>query len=125
MRTNGQTHNRTNIYSIFRDKLSLHGSLYYKLLFLVKSSSSVDHVWFSFFKGMHRYAAIVASLVCSKFNQPTNELSPGSLTLDDFRNEGGMKSFKDPGTTIAEHLDLIMTKKFEAPMFDNQFKLSA
>ena len=26
---------------------------YYKLLFLVKSTSQVDHVWFSFFKGMH------------------------------------------------------------------------
>ncbi len=45
---------------------------YYKLLFLVRSSSTVDHVWFSFFKGMHRHAAIVAGLVCSKFNHTTN-----------------------------------------------------
>jgi hypothetical protein len=63
---------------------------YYELLFLVKSSSSVDHVWFSFFEGMHCHAAIVAGLVCSKINHTTNELSPGSLTLDDFRNEGGI-----------------------------------
>jgi hypothetical protein len=41
---------------------------YYKLLFLVKSESEVDHVWFSFFEGMHRPAAIVMGLVCSKFN---------------------------------------------------------
>jgi hypothetical protein len=68
---------------------------------------------------MHRHAAIVTGLVCSKFNHTTNELSPGSLTLDDFRNEGGIKSFKDPGTTVAEHLDLITTKKIKAPMFDN------
>jgi hypothetical protein len=64
---------------------------YYKLLFLVKSSSMVDHVWFSFFEGMHCHAAIIAGLVCSKFDHTTNELKPGSLTLDDFRNEGAVR----------------------------------
>ena len=49
---------------------------YYELLFLVKSSSTVDHVWFSFFKGMHCHAAIVAGLLCSKFDHTTNELKP-------------------------------------------------
>jgi hypothetical protein len=34
--TNKQTHARTNIYSIFRDKLSLHGSLYLSKQYLVK-----------------------------------------------------------------------------------------
>jgi hypothetical protein len=38
---------------------------YYELLFLVKSSSMVDHEWFSFFEGMHCHAAIVAGVVCS------------------------------------------------------------
>jgi hypothetical protein len=97
---------------------------YYKLLFLVKSSSSVDHVWFSFFEGMHCHAAIVAGLVCSKFNHTTNELSPRSLTLDDFKNEGAVKNFKVPGTTVEEHLDQIMAKEFPAPMFHNEFHLS-
>ncbi len=36
---------------------------YYELLFLVKSESEVDHVWFSFFEGMHHHAAIVTGLV--------------------------------------------------------------
>ncbi len=36
---------------------------YYKLLFLVKLESTKDHVWFSFFEGMHRHAAIVAGLL--------------------------------------------------------------
>jgi hypothetical protein len=84
---------------------------YYEHLFLVKSKSHYDKVWFSFFEGMHRHAAIVAGLVCSKFNHSTNELDPGSLTLDDFRNEGTIKSFGDPGTTVEEHLDMIMEKK--------------
>ncbi len=59
---------------------------YNKLLFLVKSTSQVDHIWFSFFRGIHRHATIVAGLVCSKFNHSTNDLEPGSLTMEDFRN---------------------------------------
>ncbi len=68
---------------------------YYELLFFVKSTSQVDHIWFSFFEGMNCHAAIVTGLVCSKFNHSTNELEPGSLTLEDFRN-GSVKSFKEP-----------------------------
>jgi hypothetical protein len=49
---------------------------HYELLFLVKSSSTVDHVWFSFFEGMHCHTAIVTGLVCSKFDHTTNELKP-------------------------------------------------
>jgi hypothetical protein len=97
---------------------------HYKLLFLVKSSSPLDNVWFSFFGGMHCHAAIVAGLVCSKFHHTTNELKPGSLTLDDFRNEGAVKNFKVPGTTVEEHLDQIMAKEFTMPMFHNEFHLS-
>jgi hypothetical protein len=99
---------------------------YYELLFFVKSVSEVDHVWFSFFKvkGMHRHAAIVAGLVCSKFNHLTKELEPGSLTLEYFRNEN-IKSFKEPNTTVSDHLNQIMSKQFDAPMVQNQFHLSA
>ncbi len=97
---------------------------YYELLFLVQSASEVDHVWFSFFKGTHHHAAIVAGLVCSKFNHLTNKLEPRSLTLDDFRN-GDNKSFKELYTTVSDNLDQIMSKKFDVPMFQNQFHLSA
>jgi hypothetical protein len=92
---------------------------YYELLFLVKSSSMVDHVWFCFFEGMRCHAAIVAGLLCSKFDHTTNELKPGSLTLDDFKIDGAMKNFKVPGTTVKEHLDQIIAKEFQAPMFHN------
>jgi hypothetical protein len=98
---------------------------YYKLLFLVKSSSTVDHVWFSFFKGMHCLAAIVAGLLCSKFDHTTNELKPGSLTFDDFIIDGALKNSKVPGTTVKEHLDQIIAKEFKAPMFHDEFHLSA
>ncbi len=97
---------------------------YYRLLFLVKSTSQVDHVWFSFFEGMDCHAAIVTGLVCSKFNHSTNKLELGSLTLEDFRN-GSIKSFKEAGTTVLDHLNQIMSKFFDAPMFENPFHLSA
>ncbi len=98
---------------------------YYKLLFLVELESMKDHVWFSFFEGMHHHAAIVAGLLCSKFDHITNELKPGSLTLDDFKIDRAMKNFKDPGTTVEEHLDQIMAKKYKAPMIQSKFHVSA
>ncbi len=84
----------------------------------------MDHVWFSFFEGMHPHAAIVTGLVCSKFNHLTNKLQPGSLTLEDFRN-GNIKSFKEPNTSVSNHLNQIMSKQFNVPMVHNQFHLSA
>jgi hypothetical protein len=73
---------------------------------------------------MHCHAAIVAGLVCSIFNYSTNNLEPGSLTVEDFRN-GNIKSFKEPGTTVLNHLNQIMSKKNDKPMFENPFHLSA
>jgi hypothetical protein len=70
---------------------------YYELLFLVKSKIRQDKVWFSFFEGMHQHAAVVAGLLCSKFNHSTNELELGSLKSDDFRNEGVIKDFQGSG----------------------------
>ena len=97
---------------------------YYELLYLVKTKSRVDKIWFSFFEGMHRHAAIVAGLVCSKFNHSTNELELGSLKLEDFKNDGVIKSFNKPNITVKEQLDRIFKKLIDAPMFTNDFPLS-
>ncbi len=78
-------------------------------------------MWFSFFEGMHRHAAIVAGLLCSKFNHITNELKLGSLTLKDFTGEGVIKPFMDPGVSVEDHLNKIMTKELEPPMLTNTF----
>jgi hypothetical protein len=110
----------------YEDKEEVTGyKRYFELLFLVKSKSLMDHIWFSFFEGMHCHAAIVAGLLCSKFNHTTNELKPGSLTLDDFKIDGAIKNFKHPTTTVKEHLDRILAHEFEAPMFHNEFHVSA
>ena len=98
---------------------------YFELLFLVKSESRCDKVWFSLFEGMHQHAAIVAGLLCSKFNHITNKLELGSLTLKDFSGEGVIKSFKDPGVLVEDHLNKITTKELKPPMLTNTFHLSA
>jgi hypothetical protein len=97
---------------------------FYDLLFLVKSTSKVDHIWFSFFEGMHCHTAIVTDLVCSKFNHLTSKLEPGLLTLEAFKN-GDIKSFEDPNTTVSEHLDQIMPGDFDVPMVQDPVHLSA
>ena len=66
---------------------------------------------------MHCHAAIVVG-------HSSNNLELGSLTVEDFRN-GSIKSFKEPGTTVLDHLNQIMSKNFDAPMFENPFHLSA
>ena len=96
---------------------------YFELLFLVKSESRCDEVWFSFFEGMHRHAAIVAGLLCSKFNHITNKLDLRSLTLTDFSGEGVIQSY--PGVSVEDHLNKIMTKELKPPMLTNTFHLSA
>ena len=98
---------------------------YYELLFLVKSESPKDHIWVSFFEGMHRHAAIVTGLLCSQFDFVTNELKPGSLTLEKFKIDSAVKNFKDPNTSVGEHLDRIFSEEYDAPMFHTEFNISA
>jgi hypothetical protein len=78
-----------------------------------------------FFPKILSIQPLVAGLLCSKFDHTTNQLKPGSLTLDDFKIDGDVKNFKVPGTTVKEHLDQIIAKEFKAPMFHNEFHLSA
>jgi hypothetical protein len=56
-----------------------HVSTYYKLLLLLKTKSKNDKVWISFIEGLHRHAAIIASLLCMKFDYSNNIIIQGSL----------------------------------------------
>jgi hypothetical protein len=40
-----------------------HVDTYHKLLLLVKTKSKTNNVWISFIEGLHRHAAILASLL--------------------------------------------------------------
>jgi hypothetical protein len=57
---------------------------YYDLLYLVKTESKNDYVWISFVEGLHRHAAIVLSLLCSKFDYQNNILVSKSLRITNF-----------------------------------------
>jgi hypothetical protein len=61
-----------------------HFDIYYELLLLVKTKSKNDMVWISFIQGLYRQPAIIASLLCMKFDYSNNIIIPGSLQLNDF-----------------------------------------
>ena len=72
---------------------------YYDLLLLVKTKSTKDNVWFSFVEGLHRHAAIVLSLLCSKFDYDKNALIPKSLDVNTFA-AAGITHLRNNETTI-------------------------
>jgi len=57
---------------------------YYNLLLLVKRDSPNDSVLISFIEGLHRHSAIIACLLCAKFDYLNNILVPDSLRINTF-----------------------------------------
>jgi hypothetical protein len=62
-----------NFYDVYAEwTTSSHGSdridKYYELLLLVKTKSKKDNIWISFLEGLHRHAATIACLLCTKFD---------------------------------------------------------
>jgi len=79
-----------NFYDVYDEWTTLSHSSdrinkYYKLLHLVKTKSKKDNIWISFFEGLHRHAATIACLLCTKFDYENNIIKPGSLLLEDFK----------------------------------------
>ena len=61
---------------------------YFKLLQLVKMDSPADYLWVSFIEGLHRHAATILALLCTKFdyeNQKSTRFSfyPGLQRCQD------------------------------------------
>jgi hypothetical protein len=71
----------------------------------------VDH----FIEGLHRHAAIFASLLCMKFDYTNKIIIPGSLQLDYFE-KAQIPHYKNPGITPRQQLGLIVGNKFDALM---------
>ncbi len=62
------------------------------------------------------------------FGRSYSIISPTNLNRDHSLwkiRSGDIKSFKESYTTVSDHLDQIMSKKNDTPMFQNQFHLSA
>jgi hypothetical protein len=47
---------------------------YYKLLHIIKTLSNRDLVWISFVEGLHRHAAIIMCLTCSRIDLEDNNI---------------------------------------------------
>jgi hypothetical protein len=92
-----------------------HVETYYELLLLVKTKTKNDNVWISFIEGLHKHAAILASLLCMKFNHSNNIIIPGPLQLDNFE-KAQFQHYKNPGITSREQLGQIAGNHFEVLM---------
>jgi hypothetical protein len=80
---------------------------YYKLLFMVKKSSTKDHIWVSFYEGLHSHAALMMCLLCSKIDLVSNKVNHDSLTADYFKTNISIKEFKEPDKSPLEQLEKI------------------
>ena len=78
---------------------------YYDLLLMVKTSKTKDNIWMSFYEGLHRHAALMMCLLCSKFDLMTNEVNYGSLNADYFKKKVSIKEFKEPDKSPLEQLN--------------------
>jgi hypothetical protein len=101
-----------------------HVKIHYKLLLLVKTKSKNDNVWIIFIEGLHRHAAIIASLHCMKFDYSDNKIIPGSLQLDDFE-KAQIPHYKNPGVTPREQLGQIVGNHFKALMLKTPVLIQA
>jgi hypothetical protein len=77
-------------------------------------------VWISFIEGLHRHAAIVMSLTCSRFNLEDNNIDHDSLKKNDFKL-AGVPHYKNPQMSPIQVLKAILNGNFNAPMLMNLF----
>jgi len=93
-----------------------HIKYYYDLLWLVKRSKK-DNIWMSFYEGLHRHAALMMCLLCSKLDLVTNEVKFESLTADYIKKKLSIKDFKMPENTPLDRLnEIFIDETTKAPM---------
>ncbi len=95
-----------------------------KCYILWRQKSKKDNIWISFFECLHRHAATIACLLCTKFDYEHNIIKPGSLTLEDF-GKADIPYYKNPGYGPKECLRSIFNGNIEAPMLTLLFTFQA
>ncbi len=88
-------------------------------MWLVKTKSPVNFLWVSFVEGLHRHAATILALLCTKFNYK-NKIQPGSLSIQDFKATK-TPHFVDPKISPEEQIQLIMNEQESSKMLKNTF----
>ena len=98
---------------------------YYDLLLMVKKSKK-DKIWMSFYEGLHRHAALMMCLLCSKFDLVTNEVKYGSLSADYIKKKISIKDFKTPDIRPIDRLnEIFIDETVKAPMLTTLVTIKA
>jgi phosphotransferase system HPr-like phosphotransfer protein len=101
------------------DKKECYYERYFQLLWLVETKSPVDFLWVSFVEGLHRHAATILALLCTKFDYE-NKIQPGSLSIQDFK-AAKILHFVDLKISPEEQIKLIMNGQESLKMLKNTF----
>jgi hypothetical protein len=94
---------------------------YFQLLRLVKTNSPVDYLWVSFIEGLHRHAATILALLCTKFDYK-KKIQSGSLSIQDFKS-AKIPHFVDPKISPGEQIKQIMNGQESSKMLTNTFSV--
>jgi hypothetical protein len=69
---------------------------YFMLLKFVKQYSKEDHIWISFWEGMHRHVAITLSLLCADITYDSKNCYIFNTLTTNSMKRGDIKGFADP-----------------------------
>jgi hypothetical protein len=82
--------------------------------------SNQDFVWINFVEGLHRHAAIIMCLTCSRFNLEDNNIDHNSLKKKDFKLVE-VPHYKNPQSSPIQVINAILNGNFNAPMLMHPF----
>jgi hypothetical protein len=99
---------------------------YFKLLKLVKQHSKEDHIWISFWEGMHRQVAITLSLLCADITYDSKNCYIFNTLTTDSIKRGDIKGFADPKLQLNKIIqDIFDGKKSDAPLLKSKITITA
>jgi hypothetical protein len=99
---------------------------YFDLLLLVKKQSKKGHVWISFYEGLHRHAALMMCLLCSKHDLVNNKVKYGSLSAEYITTKVSIKGINQPTKTPLEQLiGIYIDEDIKAPMLTTLVTIKA
>jgi hypothetical protein len=99
---------------------------YFKLLKLVKQSSKEDHIWISFWEGMHRHVAIMLSLLCAGITYDSKNCYIFNTLTTNSIKRGNIKGFADPKLQPSKIIqDIFDGKRSDVPLLKSKITITA
>jgi hypothetical protein len=111
----GESHRRTNLQNQALLRSSSDGK-----------KSKKDHVWISFYEGLHRHAALMMCLLSSKLDLVANKVTYGSLTAEYIRTKVSIKEITQPHKTpVEQFIGIYIDDDIKAPMLTTLVTIKA